>query len=169
MDLVRKLLDRVIVFLDQIPLVDGYDHSLASLVGNAGDLGVLLGDPFLGVDHEDRDIRSLHRADRAHDHIALQVLFDLVLAPEACSINEDVLLAVMLYARVDGVAGRSRDVRDDQPVLSDQPVYNRRFADVGLSDDCDVDRFVLFFLAASLFKPLDDLVKHVADPCAVGR
>ena len=40
-----------------------------------------------------------------------------------------------LQQRVDGVARGARDVADDQPLLAEQPVHERRLADVGPADD----------------------------------
>ena len=158
----------MIVLLHKIPFVDCYNNGFASVVGDAGNLRVLLRDALLGVDHEDRYVRSLDRAYRADDHIALKVLLDLILAAKSRRIDKDVFFPVVFYSGVDGVPGRSGDVGDDHSVLPDQPVHDGRLADVGLSYYRHVDRVVLFLLAASCPEVFHYLIEHISDTGAVG-
>ena len=167
-DLVSILLYGVVVLLHKIPFVDCYNNGFASVVGDAGNLRVLLRDALLGVDHEDRYVRSLDRAYRADDHIALKVLLDLILAAKSRRIDKDVFLAVVPDPGVNGVPGRPRDVGDNNSVLADQTVYDRRLAYVGFTDDCHVDRVVLFLLAGPCPEVFHHFIEHIADSGAVG-
>ena len=106
-DLVRKFPDGVVVLFDQVPLVDGDDDRLAPVMGDARNLGVLFGHALGGVDDQDRDVRPLHRAHAAGDHVVLQVLLDLVPAPDAGRVDKDIFLSVVGDPGVDRIPGRS--------------------------------------------------------------
>ena len=138
LDLLRELLHGLVRLFYQIPLVDGNDDALAPLVGDAGDLRVLLRHAFRSVDHQDDDVRPLHRCHSADDAVALDIFFDLRLSPQSGSVDKDILLPVPYHHRVDGVPGGSRHVGDDHAVFSQEAVDDGALSDVRLPDDGDV-------------------------------
>ena len=168
-DLLRKAVNGLVILLHGVPLVDGDDHSLSPFVGDARDLGILLRHAFHGVDHKDDHIRALHRSHGAHDHVALQLLLDLVLPAQARRIDEDIFLPVMHHLGVDGVPGRSRDIGDDHPVLSQQTVDDGGFPHVGLSHDRHPGPLVLLLRLALFRKMGDHLIQHISQSHPVCR
>ena len=70
--------------------------------------------------------------------------------------------------RVDRVARRARHLADDRPLLPDEPVEERRLADVRAPEDRDADRLVARpARRRAARQPLEDLVEQVADVRAV--
>ena len=128
---------------------------------------VLLRDPFLRVDDEDRNVCSLDRAHGADDHIALKIFLDLVLSPKTCRIDENVVLAVVPDPCIDRVPRRTGNIGDDHAVLPDQFIYDRRFSDIRLSDDRDIDGVVFHFFTGPVAEMADHLVQKITDAGAV--
>src|SRR4029079_13160906 len=75
-----------------------------------------------------------------------------------------------LDERVDRVARRSRHLRDDRALLADEPVVERRLADVRPTEDRDANRVVAGNRARRLAREQrEDLVEQVAGVRAVER
>ena len=55
-------------------------------------------------------------------------------------VDEDELPPVVAHRRVDRVARRAGDLRHDEPLLAEQPVDERRLADVRPADHRDAER-----------------------------
>ena len=62
---------------------------------------------------------------------------DLAAPPDPGRVDQHDLAATPRQARVDRVARRARDVRDDRPVLAEQRVEQARLADVRAPDERD--------------------------------
>ena len=144
-DLVSEFLYALIVLFHQVPLIDSDYHSLAPLVSNAGNLGILFCHAFGRVYDQDRDIRPVYGAHTAGDHIVLQSLLDLVFAANAGRVYEDVFLSMPDDPGIDRVPCRARNIGDDHSVLSDQPVDDRGFSNIGLAYDRNTHSVVFFF------------------------
>ena len=84
----------------------------------AGDLGVLFGEAYRRVDHNDADTAALDSGQTAQDAVALDTALDLAALAQAGGIGKDELAVLVLYHRVDGIAGRTGFVGDDQTVLA---------------------------------------------------
>ena len=162
-----ELIDGMRVLFDEIPFVHEDDGGLALLVHEADDLDVLFGQPFRAVHDEQTDVAPADGVEGAH----VAVIFDVVLHPallaDACRIDEGVFLSVPLEQRVDGVAGRPRNRRDDAALLSQKAVDEAGFARVRLADHRDFQRFDRFGIVFR--KQLHRLVQHVADPPGMFR
>ena len=125
-----------------------------------------------------------------HHRELLQPHGDRALAPDPGGVDEQVVLAIARQHRVDAVPGRARDVRDQVAVLAEEPVDQRRLANVRPADhrhsDRPGDRLVLFdggingdlfgSVGADLHRrpfrhgqQLDDHLLEVADVAPVGR
>ena len=65
----------------------------------------------------------------------LDRLADARLAPDSRRIDQHVLAIIALERNLDGIASRPRQIVDDQPLLTEQAIRQRRFADVGSTDD----------------------------------
>ena len=59
--LLLETIDCLIILLYRIPLVDGNHRCLSVIMGQSGNLSVLLGNAGRRVDHDDSHITSLHR------------------------------------------------------------------------------------------------------------
>ena len=69
---------------------------------------------------------------------------------------------------IDGVPGGAGDGRDNEPVLADQAVDDRRLAHIGFADDGHPNRVILLFLRFHSLKIAADMVQHVAETGTVG-
>ena len=152
----------MIVLLDQVPFIDGNDHTFAALVSDTCDLRILLGDAFLRVDDEHGHITALHRGDGTDDTVSFQLFLYLALSAQTRRVDEHILLSVSRHGRVNGVSGCSGNWGDDHSVLAQQLVNNRRLAGVRLTNNGDLRPLILFLLRCRVRKMLHHLVKHIA-------
>ena len=137
---------RVAVLLDGVPLVDGDNAGLALLMRVAGDLGVLFGEAYRRVDHNDADAAALDSGQTAQDAVALNAALDLAALAQAGGVGKNELAVLVLHHRVDGIAGRTGFVGDDQTVLAQNMVDEAGFADVGAANDGNRDAVIRVFL-----------------------
>ncbi len=154
--------------LDRIPLVEQDDHRAPSLLGEARDALVLVGQSDERVDDEQRHLRAVDRPHRAHEAVVLDVLLDLGGATDTGGVDEPVRAAFALDQRVDRVARRARDLAHDGALGACELVQQRRLAGVRPADDRDVDD-VLVDLGLDVGQDGDDLVEDVAGPVTVRR
>ena len=124
-----------VLFGERVPLVDGDDDGAPGLDRVARDVRVERRHAFDRVHHDDRHVRPLQTPPRHHDRELLGHLCGLALAPDARRVNEAETLAVTLQERVNGVARRARDGRDDDALLADEPVQERRLPRVRSPDN----------------------------------
>ena len=150
--LFRKFVNSLVVFFDSIPLIHNDDRSLASLMGNSGDLRILLRNAFFRIDHQYHDLRTLHGTDSTDDHVTLQLFLDLILTTESRSINEDIFLAVISDLGVHRVSGSTCDIGYDQTVLTQQLIDQGRLTYVRFTDDSHAGAVILLFLCLFLIK-----------------
>ena len=112
----------------------------AGLLGLAGDRRVLIGRAFDRVDDQHRHVRLLDRAPRDHHADALRAGPLRATRPgrrmPAVSTIRNVRLC-HLSTRIDRVARRPRHVADDRALFAQQPIEQRRLADVRPADDGD--------------------------------
>ncbi len=108
-------------------------------------------------------------AERAQLRVVLDPLPLLALAPQAGRVDEQEGAVVALQHRVDRVARRAGDVRDDHALLADERVQERRLAHVRAAEDGDADRLVAERRPALAREQRDDLVEQVAGAVAVQR
>ena len=125
-----------------VPLREHDERRALRLAGDVGHGQVLLDDAFGGVDEDERDVRPVRGLERAQLRVVLDALAVLALAPHAGRVHEHERAVVGLEHRVDRVARRSRNVRDDQPLLPEQGVEEARLADVRPAEHGHADRLV---------------------------
>ena len=135
----------------------------------AGDFFVLLDEPFLGVDHKKRNVRTVDGAQSAHDAVALGGHVDLATLAHAGGIDDDEFLAVVGEGGIDGVAGGAGDVGHNGAFFADDGVCEGALADVWSADDGDVHAIVFFVDGfRDLFEACVDSVQKIAGVGAVG-
>ena len=119
-DILGKLVHGLVIFLDGIPLVHCNDHTLAALMGNTCDLGILFCHTFLGINHQNHHIGTLHRRNRTDNTITFNILLDLALTAQTCCIDENIFLAVVLDHRIDGITCCTGNIADNNTILTCQ-------------------------------------------------
>src|SRR5439155_2682913 len=85
----------------------------------------------------------------------------LSLAAEAGRVDELERPAVVLEQRVDRVAGGAGDLGDDRPLRTDEPVVERRLADVRPSEDRDAERVAGDGASRLARQQVEDLVQEI--------
>ena len=123
--------------VEQLPLVQHEHDRGAGGVDALGEALVLVGHAFGRVDEEQRGIGAVDRLQRAHEAVVLGRLVDAALAAQAGGVDEAQRAVVGLDDGVDRVARRAGHVVHDRALLADEPVEQRRLADVGPADDRD--------------------------------
>ena len=96
-DACGKLVNGGIVFFDGIPLVDDYDGCLACVMCDAGDLFILLRNTYGCIDHNEADVCSLNRHMCAENAVFFDVIVDLGLAADTCSIDEGINVGLKVW------------------------------------------------------------------------
>ena len=154
--------DRLVILLDRIPLVDRDDNSFSALVCDSGNLGILLRDALRRIDHDDADIRPLHRCHRTDDAVALDLFLNLILPSKTCGINKDIFFSVVGNVGINRIARGSRNVGDNHTVLLCQLVNEGGLADIRLTDDRNLRALVLLLVLRIVREVLDHFIQHIS-------
>jgi len=117
--------------VEQIQLVEHDEDRAAGHVDALGQALVLVGHPLGGVDHEEGGVGPVDGLQRPHQRVVLRALVDAALATHARGVDEADRPIGRLHHGVDRVAGGTRMVVDDGPVVADQPDAKRRFGHLG--------------------------------------
>ena len=133
-------------------------------MGNACDFGILLGHAFCAVNQYHDHVRAFDRCHGTDNAVALDFFLDFIFAPDACRINQHILLAVIYDLGIDGIACRSCNIRYNHAVFSAELINQGRFSGIRLSDNGNFRAFVFGFFLVPFREIPDDLVKHVAKP-----
>ena len=99
--------------------------------------------------------------------VVLDPLPLLAATAQARRVDEHERRVAALQHRVDRVARRARDLRDDHPLAADEPVEERRLAHVRAAEDRDADRLGPDRDLARARQARDDLVEQVAGAVTV--
>ena len=104
-------------------------------MGVSGDGGIELAHAFGGINHQQRDVSGFQMLARHHYGEFFRHQVGLAFAADAGGIDKSEGFAVVLDNFIDRVTRGPRDRRDDGPLGAGQPVQQRGFAHVGMSDD----------------------------------
>ena len=126
------------------------------------DVEVLALDTACGIYHEDAHIAVLDAADRAHHAVELQILAHLILASDACRIDEIEVEAEFVIPRIDAVARGARYVGHDVALFSDKGIDETRLARIGTSHHGKAWDILVRQLSGLLREESHDQVKQVA-------
>ena len=119
----------------QIPLVDHKHTGLVVLFDVLAQLFVHLADLLAGIEKQQHHVGPADAALRPVEPVVLNVLADALAAADARGVDRRERLAVHFESDVDAVARGSRHLADDHPLVLDQRVDERAFADVAPPDD----------------------------------
>lgn len=118
-DTQRVLLHGGAVLFNQIPLVYHDDARLTGVVRLSGHLGVLLGNTFGRVNHDNAYIGALYRQQRTHNREFLDLLVHLALLTDTGGVDERKLAVRVVHIGINTVAGRTGDVGDNNTLLTE--------------------------------------------------
>ena len=158
----------LIILFNGIPLIDGNDDCLSPLMGNSGDLGVLLRDTLHGINQKHHNIGTLHGTYRTHDHIAFQIFLYLILAPQSRSIDENILLAVVGNRSINGIPCGACHIGDDQSVFTEHFIDQRRFSNVRLTNNGHTNLIIFFLFLTLLTEMCNHLIQHISKSHLIG-
>ena len=91
---VGMLVNGLVIFLDGIPFIHRNDHAFTLLMGNSGDLGILLGNALGSVNHHNHKVCPLYCGYGTDHAEALNLFLHLSLAAKSCSVDKNIFLAV---------------------------------------------------------------------------
>ena len=100
--------------------------------------------------------------DRAHHAVELQILAHLILASDACCIDEIEVEAEFVIPRIDAVARGARYVGHDVALFSDKGIDETRLARIGTSHHGKAWDVLVRQLSGLLREESHDQVKQVA-------
>ena len=134
----------------------------------ARNLRILFQNPLGSVDDHEDNPRTVDRAQGAHHAVPLHRQSDLSLAPHPCRINEKILCTVFGKMCVNRIAGRPRHITDDDPLLTEQTIHERGFADIGTANDGNSDLIRLLCLRRLCWERCDDGIQQIAEIHRIG-
>ena len=124
---------------DAVPFVDGDQQRPAALQRKPQHARILFADAVVGIDHEDHDMGGVDGLQGLGDARLLDHILDLAATAHARGVDQGELAPVARERHEYAVAGGARHLARDHALFTDQPVDERRLADVGAADDGDAD------------------------------
>ena len=107
-----------IIFFQCIPFIDRYNKSAAPIMCHTGDLGILLRNPFCGINHKDHHIRSFNGSNGTDNTVSLNIFLDLAFTTQSCGINKHILCIIVNDLRINGISCSSCHIRNDHAFFS---------------------------------------------------
>ena len=149
---------------EPVPLVDDDDKGPATFDQVAREMRILLGHTLLCVEQQQAHIGLLDRLQRFHDAEFLDRFPDTAALANTGSIDQGEALAVEFVWHRDAITCRARHVKGDNTLLADQPVDERRLANIGSANDGDPDTllFILFGRYVRRWQGLENAVDELA-------
>ena len=124
---------------DAVPFVDGDQQRPAALQRKPQHARILFADAVVGIDHEDDDMGGVDGLQGLGDARLLNHIRNLAATAHARGVDQGELAAVARERHEDAVACGARHLARDHPLLTDEPVDERRLTDVRAADDSDAD------------------------------
>ena len=154
-----------------VPLVCNNNQRAAALHYQAQQADVLFGYAFLGIEHGNHDLCTFYGLQCLDDAEFLDRFVHTGLATYSRRIDKQVLAIVALERNRDTVTRRTRLVEYDHPLLAKQAVCQRRFTNVGTTDNGDSQLPVVFvfgvFCRLCYFEAAEDVIHHRANTVSV--
>ena len=88
-------------------------------------LCILLCNALCRINYHNDDIGTLYCCNSTNDTITLKILVNLALAAKTCCVNKDILAAISLKRRINGITCCSCNVRYNHTLLAYKTVYDR--------------------------------------------
>ena len=126
------------------------------------DLGILLGKALYRIYHYNTYLRTFNSHSRSNYGIFFNRVVDAALSAQAGGIYKDKLAVFIFHIRIRCVTGRARDIGDYHSVLAEDSVDKRRFSDIGLADNGNLDGVVLLLIFLGGRKIFAHRVEQVA-------
>ena len=114
-------------------------------MGVARHFFILLRNAVFGVEEEQTDVAAIHRTKGADDAVFFRGFLNLTAAAHPRRINENIFLAVPFKGRVNGIPGRTGDIRNDGAFFTQKTVGKRGFSHIGAADQREADHIVILF------------------------
>ena len=153
--------------LHSIPLVDNNDGCFTGFVNKACDFGILFGNTIVGINQDQTNIGTLNGIDGTHIGEFFDGIVHLALAAHTGGINEAILAGLVFKVRVDGIAGSTGHVGNNDALFAQNTVQQAGLAHIGLADDGDLDDIILFILSIVLGDIRQNPVQHIAGTVTV--
>ena len=131
-------------------------------MGDACDLGILVCYSFNRVNYQHCHVTSLYSRNSSDNTVSLYIFLYLTLSSESRSIYEYIFCAVSHDLGIYCVPCGSRNIRNDNPVLSKELIYDRRFTNIGLTYYGYSWSLVLSLILGTFREILNNLIKHIA-------
>ena len=126
---------------------------------------------FIRIDDECHDVCSSDGSLTSQDTPIFDVcMLDLPRSSDTGSIDEDIVVSVMMKLGIDTVTGSTGHVSDHDAVFPADRIDERRFSDIWASDDGDFDRsfFGFFdFLCSGFFEKCRYIPPQLSESSAV--
>src|SRR5690606_15800565 len=133
----------LLALVHAVPLVQGDDQRTAAFQHETEQVEVVVDHPLAGIHDEYHDVGVLDRLQRLDHRELFHRLEDLAATAHAGGVDQGVLLVIALERDVDTVARGTGLVIDDDPLFTEHTVDQRGLADVGTTDDGQLDAVLL--------------------------
>ena len=136
-------------------------------MSKTGYLGVLLRDPFVGVDEDEAHVTAIDGHGGTEDGELLHPVVYLGFFAHTGGVDEDVFAELIFKIAVHCVPGGAGHVADDDPFFPQDTVDQGGLAHVGLADDRHLDDILLLRFLHLVGEILEAGVQHLVHPQAV--
>ena len=156
----------MLVFLNEVPLVDHHHDSPIAVQHVPEDVLILLLESLCGIDQQQTDVTLVNRLDRANRAVEFEVVVHLFAFPQASRVHNFKIETERIEARVHTVTRGARDVGHDVALLTEQGVDQRALAHIGPPHHCQLGQpqFFAFLLGRQL---LDQCIQQIPRAVAI--
>ena len=130
---------------------------------NTGNLCILLGHTFRCINHNNDHICTLYCSNCTDYTVTFQFFFDFAFTAKPCRINKDIFSVFPFNFCIDGISGRSGNVRNNHAILTEKLVDQGRFTYVWFSDDCNLRNIIIFICVCIFREFLYDFIQHITN------
>lgn len=142
-DLLLVFGHRVVVFLDEVPLVDYDDDAAVAADGLPKHVQILPLKPLLRIDQQHANVAFIDAANGSKRAVKFKLVLDLLALSKARCVHKVEIESEHVVAGVHAVAGGAGDVSDDVALLAEQGVDQRGLPHIWAADDGDLRNVAL--------------------------
>ena len=121
----REVIERLVIFDNQVPFIDENTDAFVLFENHARDVRVLSSDALFGIDEQHRNVGTINCTQCTQDAVLFDAWFDPTATAHTRSINQHPRLTIDVDWGINGIACRPWDRRYNAPLIADQLVQER--------------------------------------------
>ena len=156
------LVDGLIILLNGIPFIYSHNDTLASVVSDSCDLGILFCNSLGSIDHNNDHVCTLYSGYCTDHAVTLDLFFYLTFTAKSCCIDKYIIPVVPCNFCVNGITCGSCDIGYDHSLLTKKFINERRFTYVRFTYDGNLRDIILVFFLTLIRELPDHFIQHIS-------